>query len=112
MFATGLETLRPFRYQLVFAITLPLIGMPVFSSPIRSWAAEAEGAKRQQDAGDLAGAEPKWRAAVRLAEEELGPSNRQISVLLANLAGVLHLEGKDREAYQASLRASEIAEAL
>jgi len=76
-----------------------------------SWLAASRIAQQSQESGDLASAERLWRDALRSAREELGENHKQIAALLSNLGGVLHLEGRDREAYPLARHALVVAEA-
>jgi tetratricopeptide (TPR) repeat protein len=72
--------------------------------------AVARAAHQKQDAGDLAGAEAIWREALQSAEEKPAADQKLIAELRSILASVLHLEGRDREAYPLALNAVKMAE--
>ena len=84
---------------------------PSVSPSAKPWLAAAQIAQHREDSGDLASAEPIWREALRSAEAALDPGDPQIAALLSHVAGILHLEGRDREAYPLATRAVAIAEA-
>ena len=70
----------------------------VFAFGQAAWDDLSIQAKHRQDADDLAGAESLRREALRLAEKQLDPSNKQLARLLADLSFSLHFEARDAEA--------------
>jgi tetratricopeptide (TPR) repeat protein len=74
------------------------------------WEAPSKMADKYQDVDRLGDAEKLRREALRFAEQELGPADKQLVPLLAKLATLLDAEGKDAEAEPLAHRAYFIAD--
>jgi tetratricopeptide (TPR) repeat protein len=91
------------------SILILLVFSALFTSGQTSWRDLARLAKQHQEADDLPGAESlRWRA-LRLAEKELGPGDKQLAPLLGDLAFSLHFAARDAEAEPLMQRAFGIA---
>jgi tetratricopeptide (TPR) repeat protein len=66
-------------------------------------------ARQRQEAEDFAGAESLRWEALRLAEKELGPADKQLAPVLGDLAFSLHFAARDAEAEPLMQRAFAIA---
>ncbi len=74
------------------------------------WVALSKKATGFQEADQFAAAEVLHRQALRVGEQELGPSDPLLAPLLSNLALSLHAEARDAEAEPFARRAYTIAE--
>jgi tetratricopeptide (TPR) repeat protein len=74
------------------------------------WKSLSWQAKERYEADDFGAAESLRREALRLAEERLGPTDKALAPLLANLALSLHFEARGAEADPLVRRALAIAE--
>jgi Tetratricopeptide repeat len=81
----------------------------VFAIGQSSWQDLMRLARERQNADDFVGAESlRWQA-LRLAEKELGPADKQLAPLLGDLAFSLHFAARDAEAEPLIQRAFSIA---
>jgi tetratricopeptide repeat protein len=94
---------------IIMSVILLLVFSALFAIGQAPWAGLSKLAKQRQDADDLAGAESLRREALQLAEKQLGPGNKQLAQMLADLAFVLHFEARDGEAEPLVQRAYSIA---
>lgn len=81
----------------------------VFAIEQTTWVDVAGLAREKQAADDFAGAESLRREALRLAEQQLGPNDKRLAPMLADLALNLHFEGRDAEGEPLAQRAFAIA---
>jgi tetratricopeptide (TPR) repeat protein len=87
---------------------LLIIISAVFASG-QAWQELSRLAKQSQNADDFRTAESLRREAIVLAEKQLGPADKQLTPLLADLALNLHFEARDAEAEPVAQRALSIA---
>jgi tetratricopeptide (TPR) repeat protein len=76
----------------------------------RPWENLSRLVEQRQEADDFSGAESLRREALSAAEDQLGPNDKQVAPLLANLAQSLHFEGHDSDAEPLARRAFSIAQ--
>jgi tetratricopeptide (TPR) repeat protein len=81
----------------------------VFAIEQTAWVNLAKLAREKQVADNFGAAEALRREAVRLAETELGPNDKRLAPILADLAINLHLEGRDADGEPFAQRAVSIA---
>jgi Tetratricopeptide repeat len=94
---------------IIMSVILLLVFSALFAIGQAPWDGLSKLAKQRQDADDLAGAESLRREALQLAEKQLGPGDKQLAPMLADLAFVLHFEGRDAEGEPVAQRAYLIA---
>src|ERR1700721_4534749 len=70
----------------------------VFAFGQAPWDDLSKRARQLQDSDDFAGSESLRREALRLAEKQLDPGDKQLARLLADLSFSLHFEAHDAEA--------------
>jgi tetratricopeptide (TPR) repeat protein len=93
------------------SILLLLVISAVFANgQPAAWESLSKLASQRFQADDFGAAELLRREALRLAEEKLGPEDKQLAGLLANLALSLHTMARDAEAEPLARRAFFIAE--
>jgi len=69
----------------------------VFAIEQTSWVDLTKLARGKQAADNFGAAEALRREAVRVAESELGPNDKRLAPILADLALNLHFEGRDAD---------------
>jgi tetratricopeptide (TPR) repeat protein len=94
---------------IIMSVILLIVFSALFAIGQAPWEGLSKLARQRQDADDLAGAESLRREALQLAEKQLGPGDKQLAPLLADLAFVLHFEARDAEAEPLMQRACSIA---
>jgi tetratricopeptide (TPR) repeat protein len=94
---------------MVMSVFILLVFSAVFAIGQTAWADLARLATQRQDADDLAAAESlRWQA-LRVAEKELGPEDKQLAPLLGELSFSLHYAARDADAEPLMQRAVLIA---
>lgn len=96
-------------------LTMNVILLIVFSAVFAAgqtpaWESLSRLGNERQEAEDFTAAELIRREALRLAEEKLSATDKQLAPLLANVALSLHFKGQDAEAEPFARRAYSIAE--
>jgi tetratricopeptide (TPR) repeat protein len=94
---------------IIMSVILMIVFSALFAIGQTPWEGLSKLARQRQNADDLAGAESLRREALQLAEKQLGPADKQLAPMLADLAFVLHFEARDAEAEPLMQRAYLIA---
>jgi tetratricopeptide (TPR) repeat protein len=105
---------RPAEWQhseVIMSVLLLIAFSAVFviGQTTEPWKNLSKLARQLQDSDDFAASELVRREALRLAEKKLGPDDKQLAPLLADLAVLLHFEARDPEAEPLVQRALMIA---